>query len=203
MKRAGREIIEACRTSFGPAPRPLPGDLRARAPLWLRSRPRDELWRVVRDHDALLTHGTVVWGSVVQAHRALLRPGRGDRPAVVVYSPDPAFDDMPDELQDIASALFAVKGTAPGDPGLAAFATVLADERRRVARLAVPRGLVGSLPAFATSLLVRRRHLPGGYLGAGTFPLVVRPERPGALVLPGRFWPDRLLGLWRSAARSG
>ncbi|WP_019632986.1 hypothetical protein [Actinomadura atramentaria] len=202
MKRAGREIIESCRASFGPPPRPVDRALRVRAPLWLRARPADELWDVLRGHDALLATGTVVWGSVVQAHRALLRPGRGDRPAVVVYSPDPSFDDMPDDLQEVASALYAAKGTAPDDPGLAPLAAALADEGRRVMRAPVPRSLVGSLPAYATSLLVARRHLPGGHLAAGTFPLVVAPGRPGGLVLPSRFWPDRLLRLWNTAAEN-
>ena len=211
MTRIGREIIELCRERFGPPPRSFPRhadrDLRLGAPLWLRMT-RDGALRAVLDdvlerQEMLLAHGRVVWGSVVQAEASLFRPGRGDRPALVIYSPDPAFDEMPDDLQDIAGRLFGLRGTAPADPDLADFAAMLGDPSRRPSRRPVPRPLVGSLPVFATTVLVARRHLPDRHLAAGTFPLVVHPETDSTMLLPGRFWPPPLLELWRAAADGG
>jgi hypothetical protein len=64
----------------------------------------------------------------------------------------------------------------------------------------VPRPLVGSLPVYATTVLVARRHVPGRRLAAGTFPLIIHPETDATMILPGRYWPPVLLGLWSSAA---
>ncbi|MFC5750431.1 hypothetical protein [Actinomadura rugatobispora] len=208
MTRIGREIIELCRERFGPPPRAFErGDareVRLGAPVWLRLARDGSLRTILRDvlerQEMLLAHGRVVWGSVVQADASLFRRGRGDRPALVIYSPDPAFDEMPDDLQDIAGRLFRLRGAAPGDPDLRKFAAMLADPDRRPSRAPVPRPLVGSLPVYATTVLVARRHVPDRHLAAGTFPLIIHPETESTMLLPGRYWPPPLLALWKAAA---
>ncbi|MQY04768.1 hypothetical protein [Actinomadura macrotermitis] len=201
MTEAGREIIEGCRAALGEPPRALGGrGLRTGVPLWLRLTRDAALREVLRHQDLLLAEGRAVWGCVVQAPTALLEPGRRDLPAVVVYSTDPAFDDMPGELQEIAARLFAVRGTEQPDPGLRGLAEMLAGRAPAATRTPLPRVLVGSLPVFATTVLVARRHLPGGTLAAGTFPLLVHPGTDATMIVPGRFWPGRLLRLWREAA---
>jgi hypothetical protein len=211
MARIGREIIELCRESFGPAPRTFgrrdARRVRLRAPLWLRMS-RDAVLRdLLLRQEMLLAHGRVVWASVVQADASLFRRGRGDRPATVIYSPDPAFDDMPGDLQDIAARLFALRPEPAdpdppetADPDLLAFAGMLRGPEPRPSRTPVPRPLVGSLPVYATTVLVARRHVPGRRLAAGTFPLIIHPETDSTMILPGRFWPPMLLHLWNSAA---
>ncbi|MFB4318247.1 hypothetical protein [Actinomadura sp. 21ATH] len=161
---------------------------------------------VLRSQEMLLASGRVVWGCVVQADASLFRPGRGDRAALVIYSPDPAFDEMPEELQEVASRLFALKRPPePADPGLREFARLLngSGTAARPSRTPVPRPLVGSLPVYATTVLVGRRHVPGRYLAAGTFPLIVHPDTESTMILPGPFWPPALLALWERAAAGG
>jgi hypothetical protein len=207
MTRIGREIIELCRERFGPPPRSFGRHdarrVRLGAPVWLRLARDGSLRTVLRDilerQEMLLAHGRVVWGSVVQADASLFRRGRGDRPALVIYSPDPAFDEMPDDLQDIAGRLFRLRGTPPADPDLREFAELLADPARRPSRAPVPRPLVGSLPVYATTVLVARRHVPDRHLAAGTFPLIIHPETDSTMILPGRYWPPALLALWKAA----
>lgn len=204
MTRIGREIIELCRARFGPPPRTFDRRdtrlLRLRPPLWLRLADGDALHDVLARQEMLVAHGRIVWACVVQADAALFRRGRGDRPALVVYSPDPAFDEMPDDLQEIAARLFALRRADPGDPVLREFAGLLADPAARPSRAPVPRPVVGSLRVFATTVLVARRHLPGHHLAAGTFPLIIHPETDSTMILPGRYWPAPLLALWRAAS---
>ncbi|GAA2398475.1 hypothetical protein GCM10010191_01500 [Actinomadura vinacea] len=210
MTRIGREIIELCRDRFGPPPREFgrrdARRVRLGTPLWLRLARDESLRRLLRDvlerQEMLLAHGRVVWGSVVQADAALFRRGRGDRPALVIYSPDPAFDEMPDDLQEVAGRLFALRGSESesADPELREFAGMLGDPARRPSRARVPRPLVGSLPVYATTVLVARRQVPGRHLAAGTFPLIIHPETDSTMILPGRYWPPPLLALWRAAA---
>jgi hypothetical protein len=45
--------------------------------------------------------------------------------------------------------------------------------------------------------VVSRNHLPGGRLLDNLFPLLVAPERTEAtMILPGRFWPLKLVQSW-------
>ncbi|MBW8482125.1 hypothetical protein [Actinomadura parmotrematis] len=204
MTKVGREIIEGCRDNLGPPPRAFDPrtarGLRSGVPLWLRLGGADALRQVIDAQDLLLAEGRAVWGCVVQAHAPLLHPGRRDLPAVVIYSPDAMFDDMPDELQDVAARLFAVRDTEPADPALRELARMLAERsRRRSVRLPLPRALVGSAPVYATTVLVVRRHLPRRRLSAGTFPLLTHPGTDATMIVPSRFWPDALHRLWQAA----
>ena len=46
-----------------------------------------------------------------------------------------------------------------------------------------------------------RKHLPGGRLAGGPFPLLVAAVGSGVVTpLPGRFWPDTLRAEWEAAA---
>jgi hypothetical protein len=50
---------------------------------------------------------------------------------------------------------------------------------------------------IATTVLVRRLHLPARKLSNGYFPLVVDRPSGAAAILPARYWPQEVLSDWR------
>jgi hypothetical protein len=158
----------------------------------------DELKIIFRDQDLLRDGGRVVWGFTVQANSELFEPSnRTPLPAAVLYSPDPAFDERPDVLQSVAEGLFDLKGTTPDNPELAQFAAAITDEYARTMRLQLPPVLCAGRAAYMTSCIIQPSHLPGGYLAAPFYPLVIFPERTVAtMMLPCQYWPAELLQAW-------
>lgn len=189
-----QEIIDQCRVRFGPAPRSFSlGErmaLTTRPPAWMYKHRKDDLWEIYQRRDDLLQNGTVVWGCLVQANEILFAPGETDAPAMAIYSPDRYYDNHVDELADLASHLFRLKGTQPTIPALAEFARIITDEMTRPMRFPIPAMLAGGHDVFATSIMVQRAHLPHGFLTGGIFPLVIAPGRARAtMILPSRYWP--------------
>jgi hypothetical protein len=203
-----RELIESCRTAFGPPPRQfdpydVDGYLRVPRPAWVtavgRGRGAEYYHDLLAWQGELRRSGRIVWGNIVQANVALFRPGDDDDPAAFVYSPDPAIDNAPHRLSTIAGSLFDLKGADVGDPALQRFADTLEDERETIGKLAVPPTLTGGIEVFYTVALVCRRHLPARRLRNRMFPLLVLPEQTTAtMILPSRYWPEALLSEWRS-----
>jgi hypothetical protein len=142
---APEEMIEQTRELVGP-PRDgrVPRVFDRGWPGWLER--SDSLKHVYRAQRGLLDHGHVVWAWLVQANQLLFEPGRWDAPAAVVYSDDPYFDASPEELGDVASAVFELKGRAGAEADVAYFAEALADEVVRDARLPVPSRLTNGAP---------------------------------------------------------
>jgi hypothetical protein len=206
MTMAGlRDLLQRCRESLGPAPR----TLRRGEQQEFRLRPSfltrliflvtgDKLRTVLRDQHLLRDRGRVVWGFLVQANQVLFDPGnRQVLPANVIYSPDPWFDDRAPFLEEVARGLFGLKGTSPGDAELERFAEAITDELVRTMRLALPRSLCEGREAYFTTCLIQPSHLPGGCLAAGSFPLVICPEKTEAvMILPARYWPEELCVVW-------
>jgi hypothetical protein len=194
------QTIAACRAAIGHPPRKL-GDsphLKFAPPGWMSQFPRDPLWEIYRHQAKLYQRGVVVWGHIVQANNRLFTPGPDDCPASVIYSPDPALDNKPASLERIAQSLFAVKGTGQSDAELAEFSRLLANERDRAMRLAVPKSLCEGVQVYHTGVMVVRKHLPRGYLTGSLFPLLIQPSiTPAAIILPSQYWPPELTERWR------
>ena len=166
-------------------------------PAWLQR--SDPIKHVYRAQRALLDHGHVVWAWLVQANKMLFEPGKWDSPAAVVYSDDPSFDASPEELSDVAEALFDLKGRAGAGDDVAYFAEALADEVVRDARLPVPSRLTGGRRVYYATIVVMRAHLPDGVLRRPLVPLLVRPNRtPWAMILPSHYWAPSLVAKWRA-----
>jgi hypothetical protein len=145
----------------------------------------------------LLRDGDVVWGALVQANRLLFKAGRHDHPARVIHSADPSLDDGLDRLRTIASRLFQLKGTLPDDPGQRHFAEMITDETECGMGWTVPKGITGGPEVRSTGLMVFRRHLPGGVLRSGWFPLLTHPSTSAVMIVPWRYWPDDLVEIWK------
>ena len=118
-------------------------------------------------------------------------------PGNLIYSPDTYFDDRLPQLRQVASGLFELKGTAPGDKELRKFARAITDEMARTMRLPLPRSLSQGREVYFTTCLIQPSHLPDGFLAAGYFPLLICPEETDVvMILPERYWPDELREVW-------
>lgn len=205
MSRANNENIwlEECRRAFRPPPRRLGlwerYLLRFPKPKWLK--PKDDFNRFYQGRADLLTHGIVVWGSVIQANNNLFRPGPHDHGAEFVFSSDPANQSSIERLSAIAHQLFQLKGTTQPRHDLAWIANYLLNERIRVFGRPVPSEISQDISCEISSILVRRAYLPNKQLAITTLPLVIMPSKPRfCMVLPSRYWPVEMVLMWKSRA---
>jgi Fe-S cluster assembly iron-binding protein IscA len=149
-------------------------------------------------HDRLFADGTVTWAGMVMANTGLLKPGKRDLPAAVVYSTEGALDAAPDELIKIAVRCWSLKDTTPTDPRLTAFAAEVTDETARDGDVLVPPTLTGGRRIQYATLYVPRHRLPTGYLTDRILPVIVNPSRPAqVMLLPLEFWSPALVTRWR------
>jgi hypothetical protein len=194
------QLLHECRQSFGRAPRVFPpGEqsyLTLKPPAWCRLR-MDPLMRFYNSQQQIREQGHVVWGHLVQANQLLFEPGSDDCPASAIYSLDPWFDDHLDELADIASRLFDLKGRQSTDPLAAQIARYLTAETERQVSLPVPRHWTQGREVFIGDVMVHRKHLPTGYLAQSFFPVAVLPHH-GMMIVPSRYWGESLLAAWQA-----
>jgi len=201
--QSGKPVIpiEAVRDLLGNCPREFPADiqdyLKAKPPVWLKRRPKDELQLGFRHQDRIRREGHVVWAAIVQANSQLFRRGPNDCPASVIFSLDPWYDTHPQELVQSAGELFELKGTDQNDPDAAAFARMLTNEMTRAMMLRAPKRFTNGRNVFHSSVMLARKHLPKGFLSGKLFPVWVDPAGTGALLLvPAAFWPASLTAVW-------
>jgi hypothetical protein len=183
--------IEAIRDNLGAPPRQF-GWLASRynrpsRPLWLtRSDPLCEQYRA---SELLLTHGSVVWGALIQANELLFKWGPSDSPAMVLFAPDESMDAHPAWLATVAVELYSLKGASADDPEERNYGAMLADEMERALGWTVPARISGGKLLKSTSIVVCRRHLPRGVLSENIFPLLIHEDTPAAMIVPSRYWP--------------
>lgn len=192
-------LLSATRAAVGAAPRmplsrSLAGARTVGRPSWLRA--DDGLLPSLHERERLLREGEIVWGWVWQANGVLWKPGNADAPAGVVHG-DASFDLVPDRLEEIAQALFALKESPKLDGELADVQAIVCDEMSRPMRRPLPRALSRGRPVEMSTVLVHRRHLPGGFISSSAIPLLVHPSLPLATTLPGAAWAADLLAAWR------
>jgi len=151
--------------------------------------------------DRLMNTGRLVWGTLVQANKILFEPeyqiGAGGE---VIY--DPSGRLPPEELVALASQLFALKGTAQRNAGLAALSAHLADEMTPAFGMDIPPPLCPQ-PLKLSSTYFDQFFLPDGMLTLRHFPLLISDDLPGlVMILPWQLWPVDLAGQWRAASES-
>ncbi len=198
MTRSAVESLNACRLNLGPGPRTFSfgdkrGYLRIPLPEWIAD--AEPLREILRQQNALLREGRLVWASLVQADERLFRPGDHDHVSMVIYSPDAAaFDEHPDRLSALAHEVRTRNDTGHEDPELRTLATMLADDVEYAPRMRVPKSLAGDAEVYCTHIIIARRHLPDGTLRNGHFPLLIHPDvTPMTMMLPSRYWPQELV----------
>jgi hypothetical protein len=85
----------------------------------------------------------------------------------------------------------------PGDVPSTSPRAKLQAELAAPIRYDVPLALTAMVPMIATTVLVRRLHLPDRRLANGYFPLVVERATGAAAILPARYWPREVLADWQ------
>ena len=147
---------------------------------------------------ALLRDGRVVWGAVVQADKALFKPGPlAGAPGEILYDPQGRVPDA--DLHAIARTVLALKGRNFDLPDLASIAQYLNDDSIRVFGLDLPARLA-AYPLKISSTWFDRAQLPGGVLAQPLVPVLVSDAHPGAVLpLPAAFWPAVLSEAWSPA----
>jgi Fe-S cluster assembly iron-binding protein IscA len=152
---------------------------------------------MVPHYRGLLERGRVVWGAVAQVNRGMFTAGPDDLPGVTVYSLDAHYDDNPQDLREVGSALYDLKGTAPIDPELKTAADRMTDEYDMTVRAALPRKLTDGRLVHVGGTIFHRGRLPGGVLTARLLPLVIAPEWTEAnMILPLLCWSNELRDAW-------
>jgi hypothetical protein len=168
--------------------------LRLTPPAWCRA--GHELAPIYRDQDLLLSEGTVVWGALVQANTLLFRPGPHDSPGIVIHTTEPHFHDDLVRLSASAKKLFALKDGGGKTPAEKAFGSKLADDLSSFLAEAIPKSIGGESTILANTAMFHRKHLPGGVLSCGFFPLFIHPNTTAVSVVPARYWDSNLLDAW-------
>ncbi len=196
------DVLQRCRSNFGERPRRFSlwdrfTYFRVPKPVWLIRDPTDKLMTLFRNLESLFSEGTVVWGHIIQANRLMFEHGTTNCPGELVYSIDDATRVEPGDLQEIAHALFRLKGTEPTDPKLQPIAEYLTNELIRVFGLPVPRAISPSIRCLISTTYFFRKHLPMRRLCTPLLPVVVNPNQPHvAMPLPERYWPQELVAWW-------
>ena len=189
-----RRILRECQANFGDPPRSLTfgekRDYRIWPPIWCLLS-GDPLLKIYWDQKKLRDRGRVVWAHLVQANSLLFEPGHMDHPANIVYDPSTENDRVLDLLGDVAQQIYELKGTRPREKDLAECSRWVTNERQPIVDATVPARLSRGREIVFSTVMIHRKHLPGGYLSGSAFPLIINPEEtPSAMVLPHFYWPD-------------
>ncbi len=161
----------------------------------------DELGKIhepIKAHYRILEEsGRVVWAAVVQANAGMFSPGVIDLPGVTVYSADPFYETHPQDLLVIAQACGQFKNTEPASEEFRPLARRITDEYDPTLRMPLPLQLTDGREVFLGASMFHRKRLPGGFLCASLFPMVIAPESTEVnMVLPLRYWSKILIEVW-------
>jgi len=133
--------------------------------------------------------GKVAAGALVQANTLLFKRGRDALPANYIYSTDPYYMENPEELAELANALFDTKGEQGYLPSIQKLADLLADEFERIYCYRLPKAITEGRDVFFTTVIVDRKHLPEKKITGGIIPFLVLAEnKPDAVILPHWYW---------------
>lgn len=202
------ELIRGCRERFGSPPRRLSASDAEVCRLTLAPEIEqdftangDALLTIPEEQHLLRDRGRVYWGHLIQANPGLFNPKNPHTlPAYIVYTTDSFFDGRVSILDRIGTGLFALKGSSQSqvDRELWDFVRIITDERERLLRRELPYGYCGGRSVYFATCLIQPGHLPSGYIARTAFPLIVNFEETEAvMILPSRFWPPKLVSLWR------
>lgn len=155
-------------------------------PKWMHS--EDELQVVFKHQDVLLNSGVIVWGAIVQANRLLMSEGADDHPAEMIFSTDPYFDANEHKLQEIASSIYRLKGTAPDNPKQKEIADRITKESERALYWTVPKELTGGYDVKGSTMMIFRKHLPNYLLENSVMPLLIHSSTNASMIVPSQYW---------------
>lgn len=170
------------------------GWLKIPVPQWVTT--GEDLQQFFLQYQQLWAGGRVVWAHLVQANTLLFEPGPLSAPGELVY--DPTGRSGPLSLGTVARAVGALKGAQPQNLALRRIADHLTNEYTRAFAMAIPPSIAPGIVLLSTTYF-HRPHLPGGMLRGPFFPILINDRLPGmVMVLPERWWPQRLRSEWLS-----
>lgn len=192
--------LAAIDARLGPAPRaPSKADLAAWSlPEW--SGPHPEAYeRLVDAHAGLLREGRLTLGHVWVAPTGAFEPAGHNDLAALVYSFDAALITFPEILAQVASELFrfhhADEPKVDRNPTLRRLYTDHWQRTDPHYRRPVPSRLTGGPLVYSSSVLLFRRHLPGGSLARNAVPVLVGDDGD-VLIVPSPLWPHAARAGW-------
>lgn len=162
-------------------------------PSWM---PGDDMEVIFKDQRFLYEEGEVVWGTFVQANGLLYSHGALNCPATFIYSRHEDVDRQPALLRDVARLVHELRGREWDDPDEQRYGDMLENERMRAMRWKVPDSRSLGLPVYSTTVMVCRRHLPGGVLIRRTMPMLRHRDTVATIIVPHWFWPRSFRESW-------
>ncbi len=168
----------------------------------LYERRKDILLTILKDQKQLFEGGAVIWGCVVEANKLLYDPNNHHTlPAAVIYSTDASRETELEQIEVIAKDL--QKGGDPDDKELQDFILTTKMDHERILRKELPNRYTYGRAVFYATCLVSPQHLPTGCLTHSFLPLVINFDATeAAMILPSRFWPQRLISFWTTSKQS-
>ena len=164
--------------------------LKMTRPKWMRFRFWDQLRKIYRVQRDIWKHGSLTWGSFIQANSLLFEPGDDQHPLAMMYLVDPEQTYRASEMHDIAYRLFYAKENDVEHESWAMHGAWLANEMSRSAAIPVDPALTHGLRLECGAAMAQRNHLPFGYLSGRFFPVIRAPQISDyALILPSHLWP--------------
>lgn len=185
------EMLERVRASMGAPPRRrVLKSERVRAPGWAKRHPA--LADIARRQHILLREGDIVWGAVVQAHRAMFASGWFNYAGNLLYSRDEAISATPHILLSAVEEIYAAKGYRGLDGEMQAIADMLYGERGAADDLRVPLDITRGIQCYITNAVFDRSHLPRGMLDVKLMPILIDARMSAVMVVPYWHWPKAL-----------
>lgn len=196
-----KNSLEKTRHALSPVPRsyPITDKLynRLQPPSWITN--DNPLKNIYQDQSLLLREGKIVWGQIVQANEYLFEDRSEDYPAAILFSMDPAIDEDPEKLRDIAQIIYGLKGKESSNEELNKVVKVITDEQTIWMNYYISAEATGSISVFYSSIMVHRKHLPLNHLNSGWFPILVHPRKTkGVMILPSKYWDSKMVDIWCS-----
>lgn len=167
--------------------------LRLEKPKWMEDM-SDPLEEVYMDQEKLIYEGRVALSALIQANNFLFdKHNPYNCPAEFLFTEDEYYLDNPQELIDIATHLYSLKGTEDNGE-IQEFISAITDECIRLLNTKLPLSITGGRIVYHTSLIVDRRHIPNRHLDRRLYPIFIYPELTRASTLmPYKMWGRQLL----------
>jgi hypothetical protein len=199
-----QDLLEETRRNLGAPPRNFAAEvvreIRTPPPQFMHADANDQLWKQYRQRQGIFTHGTVVWGQVVQANPSIYHEGSNDAPANYIYSLDPEFEDDVVSLAEIADSLLHIRTNLADNTAARRFANLISDDYEHHMLLQVPYCMTNNRDIYYTTGIIPRSYLPLPRLVTPLLPILVVPGKTEATwAVPSRWWAEELVDLWFDA----
>lgn len=150
---------------------------------------------IFQEQKRIFAEGKLGLAAIVQANKAVYENNDfSNAPAVVVHSQDPYYQANPEELQNIAESLYALKESdeQPTDEETVTIQTAIRDENSCTFNAPVAKSMTGGRDVYFTTVIIWRSHLPNNKLEQKLLPVFSAPgQLNGTIIVPSKYWPSK------------